>query len=132
MMRRVLFSSPGTVEIEAAPIPSPGPGEVLVQMTVSRICGSDVHAAQVRPRTTSNSSAAQIQDLRFRIQDSATYVREDDLESIRMLEAGLVRPEDLVTAQYPLAQAAAALADAASGRQVKVVVTTESSVTKSS
>lgn len=47
-MRRVLFSSPGTVEIEAAPIPSPGPGEVLVQMTVSRICGSDVHAAQVR------------------------------------------------------------------------------------
>ena len=49
-----------------------------------------------------------------------------------MLEAGLVRPEDLVTAQYPLAQAAAAFADAASGRQVKVVVTTESVTTKSS
>lgn len=64
----------------------------------------------------------QIQDLQIRIQGSATYVREDYLESIRLLEAGLVKSEDLVTARYPLAQASAAFADAASGRQVKVVL----------
>lgn len=53
-MPSVLLSTPGAVEIEAAPILTPGPGEVLVQ------------------------------DLQFRIQGSATYVREGDFESIRM------------------------------------------------
>jgi 2-desacetyl-2-hydroxyethyl bacteriochlorophyllide A dehydrogenase len=64
----------------------------------------------------------EIQDLQIRIQGSATYTRDDYNEAISMLTAGLVRPEDFVTARYPLTEVAAAFQDASSGRQVKVVV----------
>lgn len=64
----------------------------------------------------------EIQDLQIRIQGSATYTRDDYDEAISMLTAGLVRPEDFVTARYPLTEVAAAFQDASSGRQVKVVV----------
>ena len=64
----------------------------------------------------------EIQDLQVRIQGSATYTRDDYRESMAMLAAGLVRPDDFVTARYPLARAADAFADASSGNQVKVVV----------
>ncbi len=64
----------------------------------------------------------EIQDLQIRIQGSATYTRDDYNEAISMLTAGLVRPEDFVTARYPLTEVAAAFEDASSGRQVKVVV----------
>lgn len=64
----------------------------------------------------------EIQDLQIRIQGSATYTRDDYNEAISMLTAGLVRPEDFVTARYPLSEVAAAFEDASSGRQVKVVV----------
>jgi 2-desacetyl-2-hydroxyethyl bacteriochlorophyllide A dehydrogenase len=67
----------------------------------------------------------QIQDLQVRIQGSATYVREDYLEAIRLLEAGVVRAQDMITAQYPIGHAAAAFAEASSGRQVKVVLLPE-------
>ena len=67
----------------------------------------------------------QIQDLQVRIQGSATYVREDYLEAIRLLQSGAVRSEDMITAQYPLSQAAEAFAEASSGRQVKVVLLPE-------
>lgn len=67
----------------------------------------------------------EIQDLQVRIQGSATYTRADYATSIAMLQAGLVRAEDFVTAQYPLTQAAAAFAEAAGGHQVKVVVTAD-------
>lgn len=64
----------------------------------------------------------EIQDLQMRIQGSATYVRGDYAEAIAMLRAGLVRPEDFITAQYPMSRAAQAFADASSGRQVKVLI----------
>ena len=64
----------------------------------------------------------EIQDLQVRIQGSATYTRDNYRESMAMLAAGLVSPDDFVTARYPLAQAADAFADASSGNQVKVVV----------
>lgn len=64
----------------------------------------------------------QIQDLQVRIQGSATYVREDYVEAIAMLQQGLVRSEDFVTARYPLAEAAAAFEAASTGRNVKVVL----------
>ena len=64
----------------------------------------------------------EIQDLQIRIQGSATYTRDDYDDAISMLTAGLVRPEDFVTARYPLSEVAAAFDDASSGRQVKVVV----------
>lgn len=101
---------------------------VAVQQTVEQSVAMAVKGGTVVivgvPAASVMVPLPKIQDLQIRIQGSATYVREDYLESIRMLEAGLVSPHDLVTAQYPLAQAAAAFADAASGRQVKVVVTT--------
>lgn len=71
----------------------------------------------------------EIQDLQIRIQGSATYTREDYLESIAMLQDGAVRAEDFITAQYPLGRAAEAFADASSGRQVKVLVRAESALT---
>jgi 2-desacetyl-2-hydroxyethyl bacteriochlorophyllide A dehydrogenase len=67
----------------------------------------------------------EIQDLQVRIQGSATYTRDDFRRAIAMLEAGLVSPDDLVTARYPLTQVAAAFDEASSGRQVKVVVTAD-------
>jgi D-arabinose 1-dehydrogenase-like Zn-dependent alcohol dehydrogenase len=44
-MRRVVVQSNGAVELEQAPVPSPGADEVLVSMLVSGVCGSDTHAA---------------------------------------------------------------------------------------
>jgi 2-desacetyl-2-hydroxyethyl bacteriochlorophyllide A dehydrogenase len=67
----------------------------------------------------------EIQDLQVRIQGSATYTRDDFRRAIAMLEAGLVSPDDLVTARYPLTQVAAAFDEASSGHQVKVVVTAD-------
>lgn len=64
----------------------------------------------------------EIQDLQVRIQGSATYVREDFAAAITLLERGLVRPEDFITARYPLAEVAAAFEAASTGRHVKVVV----------
>lgn len=64
----------------------------------------------------------EIQDLQVRIQGSATFTRADFAVSIQMLSAGLVRHEDIVTTRFPLDEAAAAFAEASSGRQVKVVL----------
>lgn len=43
-MRRVVVR-PGDIAVESAPIPRPAANEVLVQTTVTGICGSDTHAA---------------------------------------------------------------------------------------
>ena len=59
----------------------------------------------------------EIQDLQIRIQGSATYTRDDYAEATAMITEGLVRPEDFVTAQYPLTEVAAAFADTSSGRK---------------
>lgn len=44
MMRGVVLPGNSTVEFRELPIPSPGPGQVLVQMKASSICGSDIRA----------------------------------------------------------------------------------------
>jgi 2-desacetyl-2-hydroxyethyl bacteriochlorophyllide A dehydrogenase len=64
----------------------------------------------------------EVQDLQIRVQGSATYVRADIDAAIDMLERGVVRAADLVTAVYPLGEAAAAFDAASSGVHVKVVV----------
>jgi 2-desacetyl-2-hydroxyethyl bacteriochlorophyllide A dehydrogenase len=68
----------------------------------------------------------EIQDLQVRIQGSATYTRDDMTRAIGMLSAGLVTEDDIVTARYPLARVGEAFAEAAGGRQVKVIVVAES------
>jgi propanol-preferring alcohol dehydrogenase len=50
MMNGVVFTGDRTLEVRAFPIPSPGPGEVLVRMTRAAICGSDLHVYR-RPKS---------------------------------------------------------------------------------
>jgi len=47
LMRRVVVSASG-IDVVQAPVPVPGPKEVLVRSEVSGICGSDTHAAHGR------------------------------------------------------------------------------------
>ena len=42
-MRAAVFHGPGDVRIESVPIPTPGPGEVLIQVTSVGVCGTDAH-----------------------------------------------------------------------------------------
>lgn len=42
-MKGVVFRGSRTVEVLDLPVPSPGPGEVLIQMKVAAVCGSDLH-----------------------------------------------------------------------------------------
>ncbi|SNY49761.1 zinc-dependent alcohol dehydrogenase [Paractinoplanes atraurantiacus] len=64
-----------------------------------------------------------IQDSQLRIQGSATYLPDDFAEAIRLLVTGAVDVSRLVSATYPLAEAASAFDDAASGRHLKVLLT---------
>ena len=43
LMRAARLVAPARVEVEDAPLPVPGDGEVLVRMQAASICGSDVH-----------------------------------------------------------------------------------------
>jgi len=43
-MQGVYLPGNSTVEIREAPVPEPGPGQVLVRMKASSICGSDIRA----------------------------------------------------------------------------------------
>ena len=63
-----------------------------------------------------------VQDHQIRIQGSATYLAEDYRESIRLLQTGAVRKQDIVTAVHELDRAADAFADSASGDHVKVLI----------
>ncbi|MCL2780724.1 MAG: alcohol dehydrogenase catalytic domain-containing protein [Actinomycetia bacterium] len=66
-----------------------------------------------------------IQDHQIRIQGSATYLPPDFDVAIELLRSGAVDANAIVTAQYPLAQAAAAFAAASEGGQVKVLITAD-------
>jgi 2-desacetyl-2-hydroxyethyl bacteriochlorophyllide A dehydrogenase len=64
----------------------------------------------------------EIQDLQVRIQGSATYTRDDIATAMTMLGAGVVNPDEIITARYPMSNLADAFAAACTGRNVKVVV----------
>ena len=42
-MRRIVLQAPGRFEIEEAPVPEPGPEQVLLRIRRVGICGSDLH-----------------------------------------------------------------------------------------
>ena len=42
-MRQVVLTGPGQLELVEASVPEPGPGEVLVKVKATAICGTDVH-----------------------------------------------------------------------------------------
>lgn len=99
---------------------------VAVQTTINQAIGMAVKGGTVVvvgvPAGPVTVPLPDIQDLQVRIQGSATYTRDDYAESIAMLQQGLVRPADFITAEYPIDQAAEAFAAASSGREVKVLV----------
>lgn len=48
-MRAVLFPGDGVVDVVDLPDPEPGPGEVVIRMQVSGICGTDLHYMNETP-----------------------------------------------------------------------------------
>jgi 2-desacetyl-2-hydroxyethyl bacteriochlorophyllide A dehydrogenase len=64
----------------------------------------------------------QIQDAQLRIQGSATYLPADFTEAMRLLAAGEVVIDDIITSVRPLAEAAEAFAEAATGAHIKVLL----------
>jgi threonine dehydrogenase-like Zn-dependent dehydrogenase len=65
-----------------------------------------------------------VQDQQIRIQGSATYLPQDYTESIRLLQSAAVRSSDIVTATRSMEQVAEAFDLSASGRHIKVLITT--------
>jgi threonine dehydrogenase-like Zn-dependent dehydrogenase len=42
-MRAAVFHGPGDIRVERVPRPRPGPGEAVIRVTMTTICGTDVH-----------------------------------------------------------------------------------------
>ena len=42
-MKAVVFTSTGCLALQEVPRPSPGPGEAVIRVTATTICGTDVH-----------------------------------------------------------------------------------------
>jgi alcohol dehydrogenase len=42
-MRAAIFHGPGDIRVEDVPRPRPGPGEAVIRVTLTTICGTDVH-----------------------------------------------------------------------------------------
>ena len=42
-MKAAVFVKPGRIVLDEKPVPSVGPGEALVKITTTTICGTDVH-----------------------------------------------------------------------------------------
>lgn len=102
---------------------------VAIQSTMDQAIGMAIKGGSVVvvgvPAGPVTLPLPEVQDLQLRIQGSATYVRDDILAAIGMLERGVVRAANIVTAVYALADAPAAFAAAADGSQVKVVLACE-------
>jgi len=42
-MQSCIKTAPGKVEMMDIPIPTPGPGEIVIKTTLGTVCGSDMH-----------------------------------------------------------------------------------------
>ena len=42
-MRAAVFHGPGEIQVDEVPRPRPGPGEAVIRVTLTTICGTDVH-----------------------------------------------------------------------------------------
>src|SRR6202167_4994626 len=43
MMKALVFRGPNQIALESVPIPTPGPGEAVIRVTLTTICGTDLH-----------------------------------------------------------------------------------------
>ncbi|MFT5419052.1 MAG: alcohol dehydrogenase [Gammaproteobacteria bacterium] len=43
MMRAAVFTKPGSIVLEEKPVPTVGPGDALIRITTTTICGTDIH-----------------------------------------------------------------------------------------
>ena len=43
LMKALVFEGPGKIAVRKVPIPKPGYGEVVIQVTLTTICGTDIH-----------------------------------------------------------------------------------------
>src|SRR5450755_4251095 len=43
IMQALVFRGPNQIGIEQVPIPRPGPGEAVIRVTLTTICGTDLH-----------------------------------------------------------------------------------------
>ena len=59
-MRATVFHAPGDIRVEEVPRPTAGPGEAVIRITTTTICGTDVHILKgeypVRPGWSSATS----------------------------------------------------------------------------
>lgn len=74
------------------------------------------------PATRVEIALPTMQDHQIRVQGSATYMPEDFRRAIELVREGRVRGSDFVTAEFALADVAAAFAASSSGEHVKVVL----------
>ena len=57
-MRAAVFVAPGRLELRDVPRPTAGPGEAVVRVTLTTICGTDVHILKGEYPIRSGHSAA--------------------------------------------------------------------------
>jgi threonine 3-dehydrogenase len=81
-------AAPG-IEIRAVPVPSPGPGEVLVRVTAASVCGTDLHIYDWNPWAQSRIHPPLIPGHEFagevaEVGRGVTTVKEGDLVSAEM------------------------------------------------
>jgi len=43
LMKALVFRGPNQIAVEHVPIPKPGPGEAVIRVTLTTICGTDLH-----------------------------------------------------------------------------------------
>ncbi len=60
-MRATVFHAPGDIRVEAVPRPHAGPGEAVIRVTLTTICGTDIHIVKgeypVRPGPRSSATS---------------------------------------------------------------------------
>jgi alcohol dehydrogenase len=57
-MRAAVFRGPGRIELGDVPVPGCGPTDAIVKVTLTTICGTDVHSRrQESPSRPAGSSA---------------------------------------------------------------------------
>ena len=80
-MRALVFRGPNQIALEQVLIPRPGPGEAVIRVTLTTICGTDLHILKgeypVKAGLVSSSVGA-----RTRLRDGTTTRCRDQLSGI--------------------------------------------------